>query len=90
MVDIITILEGLQEIEYLNISYRYKFLDYLVSDKYGNLFILQHCPHKRTIPFKQLEPFRDGKYKSIKYHQRNISFIQLKDLAYKVIQKIML
>jgi hypothetical protein len=36
----------------LHIKYRFDGFDYLVADKYGNFYILPHCPNKRTIPFK--------------------------------------
>lgn len=84
MTDIIDKFENFSEVRYLIISCRYRGLDYLVSDKYGNLFVLPHCPNKRTIEFKQLNVFNNCGSKSIKYHQSNISFNQLKKLSYKV------
>lgn len=83
MLDISIHTEGFEEVRYLNIKYRYKFLDYLVADKHGNIFILEHCPDKRTIPFKLLSNYKNGKYKSIKYHKRNISFIHLRKIKLK-------
>ena len=90
MVDFIDILEGFQEVRYLRIAYRYKCLDFLVSDKHGNLFMLPHCPNKRTIRFKQLAVFDNCGSKSIKYHQSNISFKQLKKLSYKTNERFKL
>lgn len=58
MIDIAIEIEDFTEIKYLPIAYRYYGLDYLVSDKFGNLFILPHCPYKRTIDFKQLKVFQ--------------------------------
>jgi hypothetical protein len=84
MIDIVEKQEFLEFKKYLVISYRYRIFDYLVSDKYGNLFILEHCPEKRTIPFKKLNVFENRGIKTIKYHQSNVSFKKLKKLAYKV------
>ena len=82
MIDFIDKFEMLSEVRYLRISYRYKGFEYLVSYKYGNLFVLPHCPNKRTIEFKQLNVFSNCGSKSIKYHQSNVSFNQLKKLSY--------
>jgi len=30
-------------------------MPYLVADEKGKFYILEHCPDKRTIPFKQLD-----------------------------------
>lgn len=70
----------------LNIKYRFKKYQYLVADKYGNFFILPHCPLLRSIRFKQLKPFLNGKTKSIKYHQNNISLKSLR-LNYKEVEE---
>ena len=61
-----------------------------MADKYGNIFILEHCPDKRTIPFKLLSNYNNGKYKSIKYHKRNISFIHLRKVKIEVNEVIMI
>lgn len=71
----------------LNIKYRYKGFDYLVADKFGNLFILPHFHYRRTTEFKQIKPFVNGNRKAIKYHQSNISFMELKRKVYKVDEK---
>jgi hypothetical protein len=52
--DTIEIQEGLEFVTYLKIKYRFKRFPYLVADKFGNFFMLAHCPDKRTIPFKML------------------------------------
>lgn len=72
----------------LEISYRYKGLDYLVADKKGNLYLIPHFRFRRTVYFKKLEPFKNGNKKAIKYHGSNISFGQLKKKAYEVIETI--
>ena len=30
-------------------GYKFSGLEYLRADKYGNFFILEHCPNKRTV-----------------------------------------
>ena len=69
---------------FLRIAYRYRGFDYLVSDKFGNLFILPHFNRRRTTEFKQLKPFNNGNRKAIKYKQSNISFLELKRKAISV------
>ena len=62
MIDITTI-DDLGNITYiLNIKFRFKGFNYLVADKYGNFFILPHCPNKRTITFKHLGRKKDFIY----------------------------
>ena len=39
----------------LNVAYIFTNLDYLVADKYGNFYNLEHCLHKRTQEFKLLK-----------------------------------
>lgn len=39
--------------------YKFKNMPYLVADKYGNFFMIKHCPNKRTIPFKMLKKGND-------------------------------
>ncbi len=84
MPDFIDKIEDFQINTYLRIKCRYRLFKYLVADKYGNLFILPHCPDKRTIELRQLSVFENMKKKAIKYHGSNVSFKQLKKLAYKV------
>lgn len=66
----------------LKIAYRYNGLDYLVSDEFGNLYLVPHFRFRRTVYFKKIEPFINGGKKAIKYHGSNISFKQLKRKAY--------
>jgi hypothetical protein len=63
----------------LEIKYRYFGLDYLVADDQGNLYLIPHFRFRRTVYFKQIQPFLNGNKKSIKYHGSNISFKQLKE-----------
>lgn len=65
----------------LEINYRYIGLDYLVADKHGNLYLLPHFKHKRTVRFKKIKIFKNGRRYCIKYNGRNVSFIQLKQKA---------
>jgi len=70
----------------LEISYRYIGLDYLVADKFGNLYLIPHFRFRRTVYFKKIEPFpnkKGGKKNMIKYHESNISFKQLKERKIK-------
>ena len=84
MIDFISKIEDFQTKTYLRIRYRYRLFNYLVADKFGNLFILHHCPYKRTIEFRQLSVFENMGKKTIKYHGSNVSFKQLKKFAYEV------
>jgi len=68
----------------LEIKYRYKWFDYLVADKLGNLYILPYFNYRRTTEFKKLTPFKNGNKKAIKYKQSNISFLELKRKCYQV------
>lgn len=63
----------------LEIAYRYKGFNYLVADKFGNLYLIPHFRFRRTVYFKRIEPFTNGNKKAIKYHGSNISFKQLKE-----------
>lgn len=62
------------KIKYVNfkktnvLKYKYKFrdMDYLVADKYGNFFILPHFNKRRTTEFKQLDSS-----KGYVYYNRN-------------------
>jgi hypothetical protein len=66
----------------IEIAYRYRGFDYLVADKFGNLYLIPHFRFRRTVYFKKLEPFpskKGGKKNMIKYHESNISFRQLKE-----------
>jgi len=74
MIDIIEIQENLKFVKHLQIKFRFKGLDYLVSDKYGNFFALPHCPDKRTIPFKQLKKNQNYIY----YHGSKKYFPELR------------
>ena len=53
----------------LIIRFRFTGIDYLVADRFGNFFVLPHCPNKRTIRFKHLGKNREFIYyhKSKKY-----------------------
>ena len=44
----------------LQISYRYRGLDYLVADSVGNLYLIPHSHYRRTVYFKKLEQFENG------------------------------
>jgi len=68
-VDIIDVFEKLQVVKKLVISYRFKRLENLVADKYGNFFILPHFHRRRTTNFKRLNS-SDGYiyHKGIKYY----------------------
>jgi hypothetical protein len=68
----------------LAISYRYRGFDYLVADKFGNLYLIPHFRFRRTVWFKKLEPFENGNKKAIKYHGSNVSFRQLRERVIKV------
>jgi len=68
----------------LNITYRFINLPYLVADKYGNFFILSHCPNKRTIPFKML---KKSKYR-INYKGTPYSLSTLRNINIKVNESI--
>ena len=68
----------------LNVSYRFKGLPYLVADRYGNFFILEHCPNKRTIPFKML---KKSKYRAY-YKGTPYSISTLKTLHISVNETI--
>lgn len=75
----------------LEIAYRYKGFDYLVADKFGNLYLIPHFRFRRTVYFKKLEPFpskKGGKKNMIKYHGSNISFKQLRERKIKSIETI--
>lgn len=65
----------------LEIAYRYRGFDYLVADKFGNLYLIPHFRFRRTVYFKKLEPFQNGvnKRPTIKYHGSPVSFKQLKE-----------
>ena len=73
---------------FLEVSHRYRGLYCLVSDSNGNLYLLRHFRYNRTVHFKKLKPFMNGNHKAIKYHGSNISFRQLKSLAYNVNETI--
>lgn len=62
---------------FIEISYRYRGLDYLVADSFGNLYLIPHFRFMRTVWFKKIKPFKNGGQKSIKYHESNVSFKQL-------------
>lgn len=68
----------------LKITYRYFGFDYLVADSEGNLYLIPHFRHRRTVYFKKIKPFINGGKKAIKYHESNVSFLQLKKKAYEV------
>lgn len=75
----------------LDIAYRYRGFDYLVADKYGNLYLIPHFRFRRTVYFKKLEPFankKGGKKNMINYHESNVSFKQLKQRKIKVDETI--
>jgi hypothetical protein len=62
-------------------TFKYKFnnMPYLVADKFGNFFILEHCPNNRTIPFNILK-IGDG---HINYHGNQVRLSTLRKRAYK-------
>ena len=65
----------------LEIAYRYIGLEYLVADRFGNLYLILHFRFRRTVYFKKLDPFsnkKGGKKNMINYHESNISFNQLR------------
>ena len=62
----------------LKVAYTFRGLEYLVADKYGNFFMLEHCPKKRTIPFKLLK-----KTNRIYYHGIAYSLSTLRKMAIK-------
>jgi len=63
----------------LNVAYIFTNLDYLVADKYGNFYNLEHCLHKRTQEFKLL---KKSKYR-IYYNGTAYSLSTLRKLAIK-------
>lgn len=65
----------------LEIAYRYRGLDYLVADKYGNIYLIPHFRYRRTVYFKKIIPFENGvnKKPTIKYHGTTVSFKQLRE-----------
>lgn len=63
----------------LNIKYSFRNMPFLVADKYGNLFILPHCPNKRTIPFKILDKSKEY----ICYHGVRIRLSTLRRRTFK-------
>ena len=68
-VDIINVFENFQFVKKLVISYRFKRLEHLVADKYGNFFILPHFHKRRTTNFKKLDNSKGYIYhNSIKYY----------------------
>ena len=70
----------------LKISYRFQGLEYLVADKYGNFFNLNHCSSKRTQPFKLL---KKSKYR-VNYNGTPYSFSTLRNIHIKVNEKILI
>jgi len=74
MIDTIEIHEGLKFVKYLRIKYHFTGFPYLVADKFGNFFMLPHCPDKRTIPFKHLKKNQNYVY----YHGSKKYFPELR------------
>lgn len=67
--DIIEVFENYKFVKKLVVKYRFKRLDYLVADKYGNFFILPHFHIRRTTNFKKLDSSKGYVYhKGIKYY----------------------
>ena len=54
MIDVTTIDDLGNITQILNVRFRFIGFNFLVADKYGNFFIIPHCPNKRTIRFKCL------------------------------------
>lgn len=92
MIDISTeLMDGyLTFVKVLKIRFRFDYYPYLVADRFGNFFMLPHCPGMKSIPFKKLNVYLNGKTKSIKYHQRNVSLSNLRTLAKRVNEKYIL
>lgn len=66
----------------LEIACRYRGFEYLVADKFGNLYLIPHFRFRRTVYFKKIEPFQSkkgGKKNMINYHKSNVSFKQLRE-----------
>jgi hypothetical protein len=59
----------------LEIKYRFRGYEYLVADAKGNFYVLEHCPNKRTIPFKKLDKSKGYVY----YHGAKKYLTQLKN-----------
>ena len=84
MIDIYTIRDsGFREVNILNVAYKFRNMPYLVADKFSNFFMIEHCPNKRTIPFKHLE---NKGY--INYHGNKIRISILRNRAIKTNYKI--
>ena len=77
--DITTTTDLGNETHSLNVAYRFKRLEYLVADKYGNLYNLEHCNGKRTSPFKMLDKARGYVY----YNRIKYPLSRLRTLAIK-------
>lgn len=75
----------------LEIKYRYRNLDYLVSDKCGNLYLLPHFNEKRSVLLTKVSVFENknktGEHKTIKYKGSNYSFTALRKLKIEVDEK---
>jgi len=72
-VDIIEVFENFQFVKKLVVKYKFKRLNYLVSDKYGNFFILPHFHNRRTTHFKQLDNSKGYiYYKGIKFYMSTL------------------
>ncbi len=68
-------------------KYAFKNMPYLVADKYGNFFVLDHCKNKRTSNFKQLNS-KNGYiyYQGIKYYLSRLRNIVIKQENFFKIQ----
>ena len=85
-VNIIEVFERMQVVKKLVISYRFKRLENLVADKYGNFFILPHFHRRRTTNFKKLDNSKGYIYhKGIKFYMPT-----LKKRAIKTDEKILI
>jgi len=68
----------------IRFSFKFDGLEFLRADKYGNFFVLKHCPNKKTVPFKQLVKKRDRIY----YHGVAYSMSTLRHRAIKHIETL--
>jgi hypothetical protein len=58
----------------LIIKYRFRSMPFLVADRFGEFYMLSHCPNHRTIPFKTLDKSKGYIY----YHGNRISLVKLR------------
>lgn len=66
-----------QKTDDIKIKNRFRRMPYLVEDFDGNFFVVEHCPYKRTIPFKQLDSSRGYVY----YHGNMVRMPTLRKRA---------